>query len=72
MKVATKDVGEAKMEKELSGKTAFVSGGTKGIGLEIARGLAEKGANVVINYFRSRQSAKDAEDVIKNFGVDCY
>ncbi len=60
------------MEKELKGKIAFISGGTKGIGLEIARKLAEKGANVVINYFRSRQSANDAVEEIKGYGVDCY
>ncbi len=60
------------MEKELKGKVAFVSGGTKGIGLEISRKLAEKGANVVINYFRSRQSANDAVEEIKKFGVECY
>lgn len=32
---------------ELSGKTAVVIGGTSGIGLAIARGLAEAGANVI-------------------------
>ncbi len=40
--------------------------------MEIARKLAEKGANVVINYFRSRQSANDAVEEIKGYGVDCY
>ncbi len=57
---------------ELKGKVAFVSGGTRGIGLAIAQGLAEKGADVVINYFRSRQSAHDAVEKIKAHGVDCY
>lgn len=60
------------MEKELSGKVAFVSGGTKGIGLAIACKLADKGANVVINYFRSRQAAKEAVEAIKSRGVECY
>ena len=46
---------------EFAGKTAFVSGGTKGIGLSIAEKLAQKGANVVINYFRSRGAAREAE-----------
>jgi gluconate 5-dehydrogenase len=32
----------------LSGKTALVTGGSKGIGFAIARGLAQQGANVVI------------------------
>lgn len=57
---------------ELKGKVAFVSGGTRGIGLSIAEKLAQQGAHVVINYFRSRQSANDAVDTIKKYGVDCY
>jgi NAD(P)-dependent dehydrogenase (short-subunit alcohol dehydrogenase family) len=37
------------MEIELSGRTALVSGSTKGIGLAIAAGLARAGARTVIN-----------------------
>lgn len=36
------------MKIDLSGKTAFVTGGSKGIGLAIAEGLAVSGANVAI------------------------
>lgn len=57
---------------ELAGKTAFVSGGTKGIGLSIAEKLAQQGADVVINYFRSRSAAKEAVEKIKSYGVECY
>jgi len=32
----------------LEGKTAVVTGGTRGIGLMIARGLAKAGARVVV------------------------
>jgi sorbose reductase len=35
---------------DLSGKTAIVTGGCRGIGLEVARGLCEAGANVAITY----------------------
>ncbi|OAA68712.1 oxidoreductase, short chain dehydrogenase/reductase family [Niveomyces insectorum RCEF 264] len=43
----------------LAGKTALVTGGTRGIGLEVARGLAEAGANVAITY--SSTPAAEAE-----------
>jgi len=33
---------------ELKGKTALVTGGTDGIGLEIARQMMAKGANVIV------------------------
>jgi len=57
---------------ELKGKVAFVSGGTRGIGFAIAERLARQGADIVINYFRSRRGAQDAVDKIKSYGVDCY
>jgi 3-hydroxybutyrate dehydrogenase len=36
---------------ELRGKTAIVTGSTSGIGLGLARGFAEAGANVILNGF---------------------
>ena len=42
----------------LSGKTAIVTGASKGIGAGIAKGLAAEGAAVVVNY----ASSKDAAD----------
>ncbi len=58
--------------KDLKGKVALITGGTRGIGLAIAKGLAERGADIVINYFRSRDAANKAVDDIQSFGVDCY
>jgi gluconate 5-dehydrogenase len=34
---------------DLSGKTALITGGTHGLGMAIATGLAEAGANIIIN-----------------------
>ena len=39
--------------KELENKTAFVTGGSRGIGEAIAVKLAENGADVVITYVSS-------------------
>lgn len=58
--------------KEFAGKTAFISGGTRGIGLAVALGLAAGGANVVINYLRSRSDADEAIGKIKALGVEAY
>jgi enoyl-[acyl-carrier protein] reductase III len=54
---------------ELSGKRALVTGGTRGIGKAIAMDLAEMGADVAINFFRSRESAKAAAQEIESKGV---
>lgn len=43
----------------LRGKTALVTGGSRGIGAAIARAMAAAGANVVVNY-RNRREAADA------------
>jgi 3-oxoacyl-[acyl-carrier protein] reductase len=50
----------AKMD--LDGKVAIVTGGSIGIGASIALGLAEAGADVVLNY---RKHSEEAEGVIK-------
>jgi 3-hydroxybutyrate dehydrogenase len=39
------------VQRELEGETAVVTGSTSGIGLGIARALAQRGANVVLNGF---------------------
>ena len=44
---------------DLNGKVALVTGGSKGIGMAMARGLAEAGADIVINS-RSREEMDEA------------
>ncbi|KAH8834299.1 hypothetical protein DL96DRAFT_489296 [Flagelloscypha sp. PMI_526] len=51
--------------KDISGKTALVTGSNVGIGLEIARGLASRGATVVLAC-RNREKAEAAKkDIIE-------
>ena len=49
--------------KTLKGKTALVTGGSRGMGAAIALRLAEDGANVVITY---QSSAERAQEVVAN------
>ena len=49
------------MDLGLNGKIAVVTGGTSGVGREIALSLAAEGANVAVNY---RSSEKDAEILV--------
>ena len=54
----------------LHGKTALVTGSTSGIGLGIARALAEQGANIVFNGFGdAQQIEKLYTDIGQEFGV---
>ncbi len=52
------------MNLNLTGKTAFVSGSSAGIGFAIAVELARLGASVVVNS-RSRERGEEAADKIR-------
>lgn len=53
----------------LTGKVALVTGGSRGIGREIALTLANHGATVIINYCGSEEKAEETLDIIlKNGG----
>jgi 3-oxoacyl-[acyl-carrier protein] reductase len=53
---------------DLSGKSAVVTGGSRGIGRAIAIRLAEQGADVAISYRGNAAAAKDAAKAIEGFG----
>lgn len=55
----------------LHGKTALVTGGSRGIGREIAIGLAECGADIILNYAGNEQKANETRQIIESLGVGC-
>jgi gluconate 5-dehydrogenase len=54
---------------DLSGRTALITGSTRGIGLALARGLAEAGARVIVNS-RQQAAVDQALDTLKGLGFD--
>ena len=53
----------------LSGKTAIVTGASRGIGRATALRLAEAGANVVVNYFQREKDGEDVAALCRESGV---
>ena len=53
---------------DLSGRTALVTGGSRGIGAGIVRGLAQSGADVAINYTRDADAANALADEVRALG----
>src|SRR6266849_2726667 len=53
---------------KLKGRTALVTGGSRGIGRAIALALAEEGADVAINYVSSEPAAKEVAEHIRKIG----
>lgn len=51
-------------------KTAIVTGGSRGIGKAIALKLAEKGANIVVNYTSNSSKAEEVVNEIKKMGKE--
>ncbi|MES2980056.1 MAG: SDR family oxidoreductase [Pseudomonadota bacterium] len=54
---------------DLAGKTALVTGGSRGLGLQMAHALGEAGARVLISS-RKRADLEEAEAVLKSAGID--
>jgi len=57
------------MDLELKGKVAVITGGSVGIGLAVARGLASEGVNVVLCARDAARADGEARDIAKTFGV---
>jgi len=56
---------------DLAGKTALITGGSRGIGRAIALRLARHGANVAINYFSRDEDALNTQKAVQQEGVQC-
>lgn len=53
---------------DLTGQVALVTGASRGLGKAIALQLAAAGADIVLNFAKSRESADDAAGEIANLG----
>ena len=56
-------------EKQFAGRSAIVTGGTRGIGKAIVLELARRGANVAFNYSKSADEAEKVKAEVEGLGV---
>jgi len=55
--------------KLLAGKTALITGASKGIGRKIAEVFAQNGANVAFTYLSSVEKGQSLEKELEQFGT---
>jgi len=56
---------------DLTGKVALVTGGSRGIGRQIALALARQGADIALNYHKSKNEANDVLSEVESCGSRC-
>src|SRR6059058_6427996 len=61
----TETVAQRQIQRNLEGRTALVTGGSRGIGRGIALKLAERGARVAITYVTHQDEAQRTVDAVK-------
>jgi len=62
-------LGSLKKALDLAGKTALVTGGSRGLGLQIAEALGEQGAKVVLSS-RKASDLKEAQEHLAGLGIE--
>lgn len=54
----------------VDGRVVLVTGGAKGVGREVVRAFARRGATVLVNYFHSREAAQELRAELAAQGVE--
>lgn len=57
---------------DLSGRAAIITGGSKGLGLAMAEGLASAGANVMLVSRNAAEGAESAAKIAESYGVKAH
>jgi enoyl-[acyl-carrier protein] reductase III len=60
------------MESQLKGKTALITGSSRGIGRGIARTLAGQGARVAVHYYQNEAAAQETLAMVRQCGGDGF
>lgn len=71
LRLPTRKEGDISMVKELKGKTALITGASRGIGREIALMLAAEGADIAVNYFGRDREADEVRTAVEAMGQAC-
>jgi len=58
-------------DRDLTGKVALVTGGSRGIGRQVALALARQGADIALNYHRSENEANKVLSEVEGSGSRC-
>ena len=57
---------------DLTGKVALVTGATHGLGMAMAKGIGQAGANVIINGNSSQEKIDKAVEIFKSEGIQAF
>ncbi len=56
---------------DITGKTALITGSSRGVGQQVAQGLAKLGCNVIV-HGRTKESCAETLSILKKFNVNTY